>query len=84
MLSTTVTGRPMTAIPRATYRLQLHKGFRFADADWNRTYTAVDDNEFVTTDTEESAIAAPAIIGFSKKPLNGHNTPAASGIPMML
>ena len=25
-------------------------GFRFADVDWNRTYTAVDDDEFVTTE----------------------------------
>lgn len=38
----------------------------------------------VTTDTELKAIAAPAIIGFNKKPLIGNNTPAAIGIPMTL
>ena len=39
---------------------------------------------FMTTLTELRAIAAPAIIGSSKKPLMGYNTPAASGMPMML
>ena len=29
-------------------------GFRFADVDWNRTYTAVDDDEFVTTEAVSS------------------------------
>jgi hypothetical protein len=38
----------------------------------------------LTTDTELKAIAPPAIIGFSKKPLIGYSTPAPSGIPMTL
>lgn len=39
---------------------------------------------FVTTDTELSAIAAPAIIGLSKNPLIGYSAPAATGIAMTL
>jgi hypothetical protein len=39
---------------------------------------------FKTTETELNAIAAPAIIGFSVKPINGYKTPAAIGIPMIL
>ena len=38
----------------------------------------------LTTETELSAMAAPAIIGSSKKPLQLYNTPAASGIPITL
>lgn len=38
----------------------------------------------VITDTELKAIAAAAIIGFSKKPQQGYNTPAAKGIPIRL
>lgn len=38
----------------------------------------------LTTLTLLSAIAAPAIIGSKRKPLNGYNTPAAMGMPMML
>jgi len=40
--------------------------------------------EFETTLTLEKAIAAPAIIGFSKNPINGYRTPAAIGIPIEL
>ena len=39
---------------------------------------------FVTTLTELKAMAAPAIIGFSKKPFTGYRIPAATGIPMRL
>ena len=39
---------------------------------------------FVTTLTELSAIAAPAIIGLNKNPLMGYNIPAAMGMPMTL
>ena len=39
---------------------------------------------FVTTVTEEKAIAAPAIIGFNNSPINGYNIPAAMGIPKIL
>ena len=39
---------------------------------------------FATTETELNAMAAPAIMGSSKKPLIGYNTPAAIGIPMRL
>ncbi len=38
----------------------------------------------VITDTELKAIAAAAIIGFSKKLQQGYNTPAAKGIPIRL
>ena len=38
----------------------------------------------LTTDTELKAIAAPAIMGFNKKPLYGNNIPAANGIPITL
>jgi hypothetical protein len=38
----------------------------------------------LTTDTELKAIAAPAIIGLSRKPNEGYKIPAAIGIPMML
>ncbi len=38
----------------------------------------------LTTETELKAIAAPAIMGSSRKPKKGYNTPAAIGIPMML
>lgn len=37
-----------------------------------------------TTLTLLSAIAAPAIIGFNKNPVNGYKTPAAIGIPITL
>ena len=39
---------------------------------------------FSTTDTELKAMAAPAIIGSSKKPVKGYRIPAAMGIPMRL
>ncbi len=39
---------------------------------------------FDTTEIELRAIAAPAIIGFKRKPLIGYNIPAAIGIPMRL
>lgn len=38
----------------------------------------------LTTLTLLSAIAAPAIIGSSKNPLRGYNTPAATGMPIRL
>src|SRR5690606_37844491 len=38
----------------------------------------------VTTDTELSAMAAPAIIGSNRKPLKGYSSPAAMGIPIRL
>jgi hypothetical protein len=38
----------------------------------------------LTTLTELRAIAAPAIIGFSRKPVKGYNRPAAIGIPIIL
>jgi hypothetical protein len=38
----------------------------------------------LTTDTELSAIAAPAIIGFSMTPQIGKRMPAATGIPIRL
>ena len=38
----------------------------------------------VTTVTDDSAIAAPAIIGFNKTPNTGYNKPAATGILMVL
>jgi hypothetical protein len=38
----------------------------------------------VTTETELSAIAAPAIIGLSMKPVDGYSTPAANGMPIRL
>ena len=37
-----------------------------------------------TTETEEKAIAAPAIIGFKRKPKKGYKIPAAIGIPAAL
>ena len=39
---------------------------------------------FDTTLTLLNAIAAPAIIGFNKKPVKGYNIPAATGIPIKL
>lgn len=39
---------------------------------------------FPTTLTLLSAMAAPAIMGLSKKPVTGYSTPAATGIPMRL
>jgi len=41
-------------------------------------------NEFVTTDTELNAIAAPAMIGLSRNPVKGYRIPAAIGIPSVL
>ena len=41
-------------------------------------------SELVTTNTDENAIAAAAIIGLSKMPKNGYKTPAAIGMPRML
>ena len=38
----------------------------------------------LTTLTELNAIAAPAIIGLSKMPVNGNKIPAATGIPITL
>jgi len=37
-----------------------------------------------TTDREDSAIAAAAIIGDSRIPRNGYKIPAATGIPVPL
>src|SRR4030095_1959578 len=39
---------------------------------------------FVTTDTDENAIAAPARIGESSTPQSGYSTPAATGISTTL
>ena len=39
---------------------------------------------FVTTDSEEAAMAAAAIIGDSTIPVNGYSSPAAMGMPAML
>ena len=39
---------------------------------------------FATTETELKAIAAPAIIGFNRKPVKGKSTPAAIGIARTL
>ena len=41
-------------------------------------------SELPITDTEDSAIAAEAMIGLSNQPVNGYNTPAASGTPAAL
>jgi hypothetical protein len=38
----------------------------------------------LTTLTELNAIAAPAIMGSSKNPFTGYNTPAAMGMPITL
>ena len=40
--------------------------------------------EFKTTNKEEKAIAAEAIIGESSIPKNGYKIPAATGIPKIL
>lgn len=40
--------------------------------------------ELVTTQTEDIAMAAEAIMGVSINPVNGSNTPAAMGIPITL
>lgn len=39
---------------------------------------------FVTTVTELIAMAAPAIIGLSRKPVNGYSAPAAIGMAIIL
>ena len=41
-------------------------------------------SELVTTDTELKAIAAPAIMGLKRNPVNGYRTPAAMGMPSVL
>jgi hypothetical protein len=38
----------------------------------------------VTTDSEEAAMAAAAIIGDSTSPANGYSSPAAMGMPAVL
>ncbi|KAK7858183.1 hypothetical protein CFP56_013779 [Quercus suber] len=40
--------------------------------------------ELQTTLTEEAAIAAPAVHGGKRNPVNGKMTPAAIGIPSIL
>ena len=40
--------------------------------------------ELVTTETDDSAIAAAAITGFKRMPKNGYSAPAAIGIPTAL
>jgi hypothetical protein len=37
-----------------------------------------------TTDSDESAMAAAAMMGDSRMPTNGYSTPAAIGMPMPL
>ena len=39
---------------------------------------------FVMTDTDDRLIANAAIIGDNNQPVNGYNTPAASGTPSAL
>jgi len=41
-------------------------------------------NALPITETELKLIAAAAIIGFSKSPINGYSTPAAMGTPKTL
>ncbi|KAF0134461.1 MAG: hypothetical protein FD145_686 [Candidatus Saganbacteria bacterium] len=41
-------------------------------------------SELVTTETELKAMAAPAIIGFKRKPVKGYKIPAAMGTPNAL
>lgn len=52
----------------------------------NVSYSFLDfsNKEFVTTDTELIAIAAPAIIGDNNQPVKGYKIPAAIGIPIEL
>jgi len=47
---------------------------------WNRRKRS----ELLTTDTEESAMAADASIGSSSRPVNGYRMPAAIGMPRTL
>ena len=47
-------------------------------------YFFLNNSEFVTTLTEENAIAAAAIAGFNRIPVKGNRTPAAMGIPTTL
>jgi hypothetical protein len=46
--------------------------------------TFLNRSAFVITDTELKVIAALAIIGLSKMPRKGYNTPAAIGTPTQL
>ena len=39
---------------------------------------------FITTDTDETAIAPAAIVGVNSRPKAGNSTPAATGIPIVL
>lgn len=41
-------------------------------------------NELPITDTDDSAIAADAMIGLNNQPVSGNKTPAASGTPAAL
>ncbi len=55
-----------------------------SSADWYHSFTRLNLNAFVITDTELKLIAAAAMIGDSNKPKNGYSTPAATGTPSML
>ena len=50
----------------------------------DHNFTRLNLNAFVITDTELKLIAAAAMIGESKIPKNGYNSPAATGTPSML
>ena len=49
---------------------------------YNLTYLSL--KELVTTETEENAMAAPAMAGFNMIPYSGYKIPAAMGIPITL
>lgn len=55
-----------------------------AYAGGSDSFTFLNLNAFVITDTELNVIARLAIIGESKIPKMGKSTPAAIGTPMML
>jgi hypothetical protein len=42
------------------------------------------EREFKTTLTEENAMAPAARAGFKSQPVTGYNTPAATGMPILL
>ena len=67
-----------------------HVGYREVGAVAARAETSVSplgvfkSSEFVTTATDENAIAAPAAAGLRLMPYSGSNTPAATGTPTRL
>jgi hypothetical protein len=74
----------MTVYDKTKKKLEIFWKYFLRQAEVAYIFFARSLKLLLTTLTELSAIAAPAIIGLRRKPKSGYNAPAATGIPIRL